>query len=73
MYIRAIFLQLKMWGMLSTKVLGKVKKIYATVVASLRISKLKKKRGAAAAAHCSHYPLLALKHWAKERSEHYVV
>jgi hypothetical protein len=47
------------------------KKIYATVVASLRISKLKKKRGAAAAAHCSYYPVPALKCWAKERYDHY--
>jgi hypothetical protein len=46
------------------------KKIYATVVASLRISKLKKRRGAAAAAHCSYYPVPALKYWAKERNEH---
>jgi hypothetical protein len=40
-------------------------------VASLKISKLKKKRGAAAAAHCSYYPVPALKCWAKERNDHY--
>jgi hypothetical protein len=52
-------------------VLGKIEKIYATVVASLRISKLKKKRSTAAAAHCSYYPVPALKCWAKERNGHY--
>jgi hypothetical protein len=52
-------------------VLGKIEKIYATVVASLRIPKLKKKRSAAAAAHYSYYPVPALKCWAKERNEHY--
>jgi hypothetical protein len=54
-------------------VLGRVEKNLchgSGISQDLKVKK-EEKRSAAAAAHCSYYPVPALKCWAKERNDHY--